>query len=76
VTSSYHQRWGQAVYNAVAELYRIRQGYDVKIVGDYSFDIAPEVPVYARDDRFAVMQIGEILELPADVVKSLPSFRE
>ncbi len=65
VTSEYHQRWGQAVYNAVAALYRQQHGYAVEIVGNYSYAIeAPEV--YAHGDRIASMQIAGILQLPPE----------
>ena len=67
VTSSYHQRWGQAVYNALATVYRLQKGYRVDIVGDYSYDCAPDVPLYENDARIAVFQIAGILELPKEI---------
>ena len=76
VTSSYHQRWGQAVYHALGELYRRQNGYDVKIVGNYCYDTEPTVPLYRKDARIAVMQIAGILELPEEVIRSLPPFME
>ena len=76
VTSKYHQRWGQAVYNAVSALYKQRLGYDVEIVGDYSYDIEPEVEAFRMDDRFAAFQIAQILDLPQEVVESLPTLPE
>ena len=74
VTSSYHQRWGQTVYHTVAELYRRRNGYSVEIVGNYSLDREPDVPMYAMDARIAAFQIAGILELPDEVRATLPSF--
>ena len=74
VTSTYHQRWGQAVYNAVGELYRRQYGYAVESVGNYCFDIEPSVEMYRAGDRIAAFQIAGILELPEDVIRSLPSF--
>ena len=74
VTSSYHQRWGQTVYHTVAELYRRRHGYSVEIVGNYSLDREPDVPMYAMDARIAAFQIAGILELPDEARSSLPSF--
>ena len=71
VTSSYHQRWGQAVYNALAELYRRQQGYSVEILGNYSCDIAPEVPDYRNDAQIAARQIAGILELPRDALQGM-----
>ena len=67
VTSSYHQRWGQAVYNALAAVYRAQRGYRVDIVGDYSYDCKPSVPLYENDARIAVFQIAGILELPEEI---------
>lgn len=63
VTSTYHQRWGQAVYNAVAALYRHYFGYSVEIVGNYCFDIEPEHEMYRDDDRIAISQIAELLNV-------------
>ena len=69
VTSSYHQRRGQAVYNAAAQLFRARYGYAVRIVGNYNSgnDMIPE-----QDDRVAARQIGVILELPWETVDTIP----
>ena len=67
VTSSYHQRWAQAVYNALAAVYRVQKGYRVDIVGDFSYDCAPSVSLYENDARIAVFQIAGILELPKEI---------
>ena len=69
VTSSYHQRRGQAVYNAAAQLFRARYGYAVEIVGNYNFgnDLIPE-----QDDRITARQIGVILGLPWEIVDTIP----
>ena len=65
VTSDYHQRWGQAVYNAVAALYRQQHGYAVEIVGNYSCAI--EAPaIFAHGDQIASRQIAGILQLPPE----------
>ena len=72
VTSDYHQRWGQAVYNAAAEICRRQYGFSVRIIGNYCCRIAPSSAAYARGDRIAVMQIAGILELPNEVKKALP----
>ncbi len=42
VTSDYHQRWGQVVFNAVAAIYAVTTGYRVQIVGNYNFQAEPE----------------------------------
>ena len=42
VTSDYHQRWGQVVFNAVAAIYAQVTGYQVEIVGNYNFRAEPD----------------------------------
>ena len=74
VTSSYHQRWGQALYNLVAELYRQDEGYVVEIVGNYSCDREPTVAIYALGDRIAARQIAGILGLPREAIDALPPY--
>lgn len=64
VTSDYHQRWGQAVYNAAAALCRQREGYAVEILGNYCYEIEPTVELYRHGEQLAAMQIAGILELP------------
>ncbi len=66
VTSAYHQRWGQAVYRAVGELYRRERGYEVRSIANYCFDTGPSVPAYRNGARIAAAQIAGILELPAE----------
>ncbi len=66
VTSTYHQRWGQAVYNAVAALYKRYFGYSVEIEGNYCFDTEPEQEIYRNDDRIAVRQIAQLLNVPLE----------
>jgi len=66
VTSTYHQRWGQAVYNAVAALYRHYFGYSVEIVGNYCYDTEPEHDMYRNDDRMAIGQIAQLLNIPME----------
>ena len=61
--STYHQRWGQAVYNAVAALYRHYFGYSVEIVSNYCYDTEPEHDMYRNDDRMAIRQITQLLNV-------------
>ena len=67
VTSTYHQRWGQAIYNAAAALYRKYFDYSVEIVGNYCFDIEPAHDVYRYDDRIAINQIAHLLGVPLEM---------
>ena len=75
VTSAYHQRRGQVLYSVMAELYRQRYGCSVEIAGNYNYDIESSSPIQAFDARIAASQIAELLELPDEVRRALPSMR-
>ena len=64
VTSSYHQRWGQALYNAVGALYRQQYGYAPEIIGNYCYDIETDNPVFRNSARIALQQIAGVLGVP------------
>ena len=74
VTSRYHQCWGQADYNAAAAVYAKRFGYNVEIIGNYSYDIDAPIEIYKTGYRLAAFQIAGILGLPEDVTQSLSPF--
>lgn len=74
VTSSYHMRWGQAVYHTVAQLMYMDSGYKITSIANYCYDVEPSVYVYRAGDRFAAYQIGEIIGLSREQVEKLPSF--
>ena len=63
VTSTYHQKWGQAVYNTMAALYEKRYGFKVRIVGNYCFEIQPASENLRKGYEYAISQIAEILQL-------------
>lgn len=63
VTSTYHQRWGQVLYNAMAAKYRQAYGYSVEIIGNYCYDVAPSNVLYLADAQFALTQVKSILAL-------------
>ncbi len=71
VTSSYHQRWGQAVYHLAAELSLRRYGYGVEIVGNYCFDIEPSEKYAGKEARIAAQQMAGILGLPKEATAAL-----
>ena len=71
VTSTYHQRWGQAVYNAMAALYEKRYGFSVQIVSNYCYETKPSREAYKQDDRMAVRQIGDMLDLSKETKRKL-----
>ena len=60
VTSSYHQRWGQVLYNAMAARYRFELDYPVELVGNYCFDVPSSDPYHAQT---ALSQLKTILKL-------------
>jgi hypothetical protein len=70
VTSSYHQKWGQAVYNCMAEFYRQAYGYDPQLVSNYSYDIEP-IEKYQNPQRFAIRQLCALLDLPDEVLEGM-----
>ena len=64
VTSDYHQRWGQVLYNAMSALYGKRYGYSVRIVGNYCFETRPESDRYRNDAGIALSQLASMLSIP------------
>lgn len=70
VTSSYHQRWGQVLYNAMGALYNQVYGYDPQLVGNYSFPVDPGER-FRHEDRIAVRQLTQMLGLPDEVVEGM-----
>lgn len=70
VTSTYHQRWGQAVYNCMAAFYNQAYGYDPQLVGNYSFEIEP-IERYSKPQNFAIRQLCTMLDLPDTVVDAM-----
>ena len=75
VTSSYHQRWGQAVYNAIAGVYNQQHGYPVEIIANYSCDLEPDVAAYRSDAQIAARQIAGILGLSTESIQGLPAVK-
>lgn len=70
VTSSYHQQWGQVIYNAMGEICRQMTGYSAAIVANYSCDITPG-EYYAHGDRWAVRQLASVLGLSDEVIEAM-----
>ncbi len=63
VTSSYHQKWGQVLYNAMGAMYEMRYGYSARIVGNYCLEIEPEEEAFRDDAGVAIMQLKQLLGL-------------
>ena len=70
VTSSYHQRWGQALYSAMAAVCRGTQGYEAELVGDYSYEMEPK-ELFRDDAKWAAAQLGTLLQLPKAAVEQI-----
>ena len=70
VTSSYHQLWGQVIYNAVGAIIRQRFDYWAPIVGNYCFETEPTQEIYRRGDRIAARQLGQLLNLPKEALSA------
>ena len=73
ITSAYHQRRAQVLYNALAALYRQEYDYCAEIVGNYCYDIEPSGMNSSMDDRLAVQQLAGILALPQEQRNLLPT---
>ncbi len=70
VSSSYHERWGQVLYHAQAALEYLRDGYEVKLIGNYSYPIEAS-PTFQDEAAWAVRQLAMILDLPATVRRAI-----
>lgn len=70
VTSTYHQKWSQVLYNAMAAFCHQSAGYDATLVENYCFDIAPD-EAFRNDDRWAMRQLVVMLDLPDEVVEAM-----
>ena len=64
ITSGYHQRWGQVLYNAMSAIFQQTYGYSVQILENYCFDIEPSDKRYLQGDRIALNQLAKMLDLP------------
>ena len=67
VTSAYHQRWGQAIYNAIGAFCLRTYGDAPQIVENFSVEVEPAHDIYRQDDRIAVRQLANILGLPKEI---------
>lgn len=70
VTSSYHQRWGQVIYNATAALCRQTYGSAPQLLENYNYEIEA-YGNYKRDDIFAVKQLCTVLGLSDRVIQEM-----
>jgi len=61
VTSTYHQKWGQVLYNAMAAIYEKRYGFKVRIVGNFCYDIEPSSEGLRKGYKTALSQLRTML---------------
>ena len=73
VTSSCHQRWGQALYNALSVQYQMECGYSVRIVGNFSYGTEPADEIFLKDAQIALWQLGGILGFSDGEMALLPN---
>ena len=61
VTSSYHQRRANILYETVAEIVRKTEGTSIAVAGNYSCEAEAPEELEQYDARIAAMQLDEIL---------------
>ena len=59
ITSNYHQRWSQILFNAMAAIYEKETGYKVRIVGNFNYLARPNVTA-TTSVRIALSQLGTL----------------
>ena len=69
VTSSYHQRWGQVLYNAVSAIYKQQYGFGPVIIGNYCYNISSENGMFGDTAGIAIQQLSSILGIPKQAMK-------
>ena len=75
VTSGYHQKWGQVLYNAQAAIDQMLYGTDIRLVENYSY-VTPAPSAFANDMQWAMQQLCMILNLPSSVRSAVSSTME
>ena len=73
ITSSYHQKRGQTLYNALAGRYSLEQDYSVEIIGNYCYPAETNVMALQMDHLITIFQLAQIIELPAAMQAQLLS---
>ena len=61
VTSSYHQRRANILYETLAEVMRRTEGVSITVAGNYSCEAQTLDVLEKYDARIAAMQLNEIL---------------
>ena len=60
VTSDYHQMWSQVLFNGIAAIWKARTGYEVQIVGNYSW--RTETKPSRRISAHGLIQLMSLVE--------------
>ena len=63
VTSSYHQRRANILYETLAEILRKREGLSISVAGNYSCEAQTSKELERFDARIAAMQLNEMLTI-------------
>ena len=78
ITSDYHQRRTQTLYNLTAARYAMEQGWSVEITGNYNTSIGTDEETTKGEFLLTIVQMCEILELPeeqsAKVYDAMPAW--
>ena len=61
VTSAYHQRRANILYETLAEIIREKEGISITVAGNYSCEIQPPEGQDKYDAYIATMQLGELI---------------
>ena len=69
VTSDYHQRCGQVMFNALAAIYAKATGYQVQIVGNYNYRARPDSAGPGSYLQMTAAQLGLIFRKGVTIYK-------
>ena len=61
VTSAYHQRRANILYETLAEIIREKEGISITVAGNYSCETLPPEGLDKYDAYIATMQLGELI---------------
>ena len=71
ITSSYHQRRGQTLYNALAGRFRQENGYTVELIGNYSYPVEKDEEALNQELSITVSQLGSILDVSEEQINKI-----
>ena len=69
VTSSYHQRRANLLYETLAEIIRRKEGVSITVAGNYSCEAQASENLAKRDARIAAMQLDDLITMMGDPVQ-------